>query len=565
MSQRFVAQAPPRDLRWLGVLILLGGTAVGCDDGGSVAPGPDASSDVVNATDVPATDVVATEDTPVVTSDTPTPRDVPATTDANATDVVTADVPVGTFDVRVAHLSPGAPAVDFCVRPASATSWMGVSPTLRGLGVTAGLAYTQVTRYLSLPAGAYTVRLVAPNSANCDAALGGLPDSNLPALADRTFATVAAVGTLFADSNPDNDFRLAPIVDDDSAAPTGQIRLRVVHASPGTPAVDVGIPGAGTAFTGVFNNVAFPNGSSYVNTAPLANATLAARVANTATAAGAYPLQLDGVTLPAGARATVFAVGILNSDQVPLSALVCTEGPTMGAVIPCALLPERVFVRVGHLAPDAPAVDFCLRPASATSFAGVSPTLRGLGFSGGFSFPTMTRSLALPPGASVARIVAPNSANCNTALAGLPDVTLPALPAGARATVAASGLLAGTGASAFGLRAFVDGNTRPELGRANLRFVHLSPGAPNVDVGLVNGGTFTPVFTDTPFGAVGNNNARDSFGYLSVAPISGSTIQVRVAGTTTAVVSYSPFNLPAPVARGLSQTVFAIGTVGGTG
>ncbi|MFO0630436.1 MAG: hypothetical protein U0325_33085 [Polyangiales bacterium] len=162
-------------------------------------------------------------------------------------------------------------------------------------------------------------------------------------------------------------------------------------------------------------------------------------------------------------------------------------------------------------------------------------------------------------------MVAPNSANCNTALAGLPDVTLPALPAGARATVAASGLLAGTGASAFGLRAFVDGNTRPELGRANLRFVHLSPGAPNVDVGLVNGGTFTPVFTDTPFGAVGNNNARDSFGYLSVAPISGSTIQVRVAGTTTAVVSYSPFNLPAPVARGLSQTVFAIGTVGGTG
>ncbi|MFO0630437.1 MAG: hypothetical protein U0325_33090 [Polyangiales bacterium] len=109
-----------------------------------------------------------------------------------------------------------------------------------------------------------------------------------------------------------------------------------MHASPGTPAVDVGIPGAGTAFTGVFNNVAFPNGSSYVNTAPLANATLAARVANTATAAGAYPLQLDGVTLPAGARATVFAVGILNSDQVPLSALVCTEGPAMGAVIHAA-------------------------------------------------------------------------------------------------------------------------------------------------------------------------------------------------------------------------------------
>ncbi|MFO0630441.1 MAG: hypothetical protein U0325_33110 [Polyangiales bacterium] len=58
-----------------------------------------------------------------------------------------------------------------------------MTPTLRGLGVTAGLAYAQVTRYLTVDAGAYTVRLVAPASANCDTALAGLPDSNLPMLA----------------------------------------------------------------------------------------------------------------------------------------------------------------------------------------------------------------------------------------------------------------------------------------------------------------------------------------------------------------------------------------------
>ncbi len=138
MSQRFIAQAPPRDLRWLGVLILLGGTAVGCDDG-AVAPGADASTDLGGGADVVGTDVVASDDTPVVATDTPTPRDVPATPDVNATDVITADVPVGAFDVRVAHLSPGAPAVDFCVRPASATSWSGVTPTLRG--ATAGLVH----------------------------------------------------------------------------------------------------------------------------------------------------------------------------------------------------------------------------------------------------------------------------------------------------------------------------------------------------------------------------------------------------------------------------------------
>jgi hypothetical protein len=97
----------------------------------------------------------------------------------------------------------------------------------------------------------------------------------------------------------------------------GQIRLRFVHASAGTPAVDVGIPGAGTAFTGVFNNVAFPNGLGLRQHRAAHQREPRGARRNTATNAGAYPLQLDGVTLPAGARATVFAVGILNNDQVP--------------------------------------------------------------------------------------------------------------------------------------------------------------------------------------------------------------------------------------------------------
>ncbi|MEZ4394231.1 MAG: DUF4397 domain-containing protein [Polyangiales bacterium] len=483
---------------------------------------------------------------------------------ANLTSCAVLTNPPPAINVRVAHLSPDAPAVDFCARPASATTWTGVTPTLRGLGLTAGLAYTQVTRYLSLPAGAYTVRLVAPGSTNCDSALGGLPDTTLPALSGGTFATVAAVGTLFADSNSANDFRLTPIVDDDTTAPMNA-RLRFVHASPGTPAVDVGIPGAGTAFTGVFNAVAFPSASDYVNAAPLTSASVAARVAGVATQAGGYPLQVDGVTLPAGARATIFAVGILNSDQVPLSALVCTEGAPMGDLTPCTLLPARVFVRVGHLAPDAPAVDFCLRATSASNFSGVTPTLRSLGVSSGFSFPTMTRYLALPPGAYTARIVAPGSTNCDTALAGLPDVALPNLTAGTRATVAASGLLAGSGATAFGLRAFVDGNDRPALGRANLRFIHLSPGAPAVDVGLVSGGNFTAVFSNTVFGSLGAAPGMDPNGYFSTAPISGGVVQVRPTGSTTPVLTLSPFNLPAPVARGMSMTVFAIGTPTGSG
>ncbi|MFO0630442.1 MAG: DUF4397 domain-containing protein [Polyangiales bacterium] len=360
MSQRFVAQAPPRDLRWLGVLILLGGTAVGCDDGGSVAPGPDASSDVVNATDVPATDVVATEDTPVVTSDTPTPRDVPATTDANATDVVTADVPVGTFDVRVAHLSPGAPAVDFCVRPASATSWMGVSPTLRGLGVTAGLAYTQVTRYLSLPAGAYTVRLVAPNSANCSTALANLPDGNLPMLAAGTRATVSAVGVL-GDMGA-TAFRLNPTVED---APAGMGQLQIASCTPrrARPGWTPRDPRRRHDVHRAVQQRGLPQrgGRRLLQRHRHHQRLLAARgVAGMDRQAGVYPLQIDGVSVPLGATVTAFAVGRLGNTQTPLSALVCNDGvAAMGNanLTSCAVLtnrPEPISVRVAHLSPGAP-------------------------------------------------------------------------------------------------------------------------------------------------------------------------------------------------------------------
>ena len=45
-------------------------------------------------------------------------------------------------------------------------------------------------------------------------------------------------------------------------------------------AVDVGIPGAGTAFSALFPNVAYPSASAYVNAPPLNAATLAARAAS---------------------------------------------------------------------------------------------------------------------------------------------------------------------------------------------------------------------------------------------------------------------------------------------
>jgi len=117
----------------------------------------------------------------------------------------------------VAHLSPNAPAVDFCLRTMGSASF-GM-PVLRGLMLNGGLAYTRVTQYLEIPAGQYQVRLVAPGSANCDTSLAGLPEYNLPNLPGGATATVAATGLLGGMGAV--AFTLTPVVDDAAPAPAG--------------------------------------------------------------------------------------------------------------------------------------------------------------------------------------------------------------------------------------------------------------------------------------------------------------------------------------------------------
>ncbi len=240
--------------------------------------------------------------------------------------------PTGIY-VRVAHLSPNAPAVDFCVKEGTG-SFAG--PVLKGIGVTGGLPYTGVTRYLTLPAGQYTVRLVAPTAMDCTASLAGLPDYALPALVDGTYATAAAIGLVGGTPS----FTVKPFVDEVTVA-TGKGAVRFVHASPGTPAVDVGV-GSGATFTAVFTNVAYPDigagtgidANGYFATNPLTNVTLSARVHGTTTDA----LVIPGVNLAAGTTATVFAIGIPGNATTPLRALVCGDSvaPT-GNLSTCAI------------------------------------------------------------------------------------------------------------------------------------------------------------------------------------------------------------------------------------
>jgi hypothetical protein len=323
--------------------------------------------------------------------------------------------------------------------------------------------------------------------------------------------------------------------------------------------VDVGLLAMGTfAPVAPFSNLSFPNASAMSVTVPSATVTVAVRATGTTPMAGQYPLQLDNLALPPGRNVTVFAIGQLTSDQKPLSALVCVDGTATGGLTDCSVLPPRIFARVAHLSPNAPAVDFCVRPMGTTAFTG--PVLESRGLAAGLTFSQVTGYVALPPGQWQVRLVAANATNCDTSLAGLPEYTLPNLPAGTWATVAASGRVGDSGATAFDLRPYVDTRGPIAADRMRVRFVHASPGTPPVDVGLVNGAMFTPIWSNTPFGAFTGVMGADANGYATTMPLSMVTLGVRATGTATNALTLSNVSIPA----GAQVSVFAIGIAGMT-
>jgi len=94
-----------------------------------------------------------------------------------------------------------------------------------------------------------------------------------------------------------------------------------------------------------------------------------------------------------------------------------------------------------------------------------------------------------------------------------------------------------------------DNLTAPASGKAHVRFIHLSPDAPAVDITLTDG---TVVFGDYIF------KEASAFTPLNAATYN---LQVRLAGTSTVVLNLPNIALTA----GKIYTVFAKGFVAGTG
>jgi len=399
-----------------------------------------------------------------------------------------------TAQLRVVHASPDAPNVDVYAN---------------GSRVLADVPYKAASGLLTVPAGDLPLRVTV---AGTDTAVDAFTNA-LPTLEAGKIYTVFAAGKLA---------EIAPlaIVEDNSVPAAGQLKLRVVHASPSAGNVDIYLtaPGADLAVaTPALSNVAFRADSGVL---PVNAGSYQVRI----TAAGSKTVAYDSGTLElAVGEDFVVAAVDADNDVSPVSLLLLTRD----AASPVTELADaRARVRAIHAIPDAPAVDVLAN---------------GTALFSGVSFYAVSDYAAVPA-ADYAVAVA-------TAVGGTEVISQAlTLDKASNYSVFAIGLAAGSGATAPRFLVAEDDLTMPSAGNAKVRVVHASPGAPNVDVYAAG----NRVLANVPYPAVSD--------YLQV-PAGSYTFDVRPAGDADTVVQ----TLDATLEAGRSYTVVARGVVGDSG
>ena len=338
----------------------------------------------------------------------------------------------GTAAVRVAHMSPNAPNVDVYVE---------------GDAVLEDVPFGAVSQYLDVPAGERSVEITAAGDPDTSVFSGPVPVE-----ADTSY-TVAAIGEL----GDDADQAFEPLVlEDDNSDPGGDTaRVRLVHASPDAPAVDVTLASNGDA---LYDGVEY-GGSGYVEV-PAGDYTLQVR-GDPESNDGDVVAEFD-VSLAGGEVYTGFAAGYLSPDDEPADTpfdLLVTQDT--GGSMETETESDPASVRVAHMSPNAPNVDVYVDGSAALEDV---------------PFGAVSDYLDVPAGARTVEITA----------AGDPDTSVfegdVTVESGQAYTVAAAGEIGDGADEAFGPLVLEDDNTAPGADTARLRVVHVSPDAPAVDV-----------------------------------------------------------------------------------
>jgi len=185
-------------------------------------------------------------------------------------------------------------------------------------------------------------------------------------------------------------------------------------------------------------------------------------------------------------------------------------------------LPSNSLVKVVHASPDAPGVDLL-----------VDNTVAGTNL----TFPNNTGYLTVPSGTRNVKV------NVTGTMTTVIEANVPFMQASNYSVFAVNSV------SNIEPLLIEDDLTAPAQGKAHVRFIHLSPDAPAVDITLTDG---TVVF--------GNRAFKD---FTAFTPLDAGSydLQVRVAGTPNVALDLPGITLEA----GKIYTVFAKGFLNGVG
>ena len=373
------------------------------------------------------------------------------------------ETPSGSANLRVAHVSPNAPNVDVYAD---------------GSAVLEDVAFGAVSDYLEVPAGDRQVHITPAGQSGTTVFEGAVP------VEDGGEYTVAAIGEV--GDMAEQPFEPLVLEDDNSDPGDDMARVRLVHASPDAPAVDVTLASNGDA---LFDGVAY-GGSGYV-TVPAGDYTLQVR-GDTESNDGDVVAEFD-VSVAGGEVYTAFAAGYLSPDDdpadTPFDLIVASD--TGGGMMEA---PEPANLRVAHVSPNAPNVDV---------YADGSAVLEDVAFG------AVSDYLEVPAGDRQVRITPAGDAETTVFEGAVP------VEAGTDYTVAATGEVGDMAEQPFEPLVLTDDNSDPGDDMARVRLVHASPDAPAVDVTLASNG-------DALFDGV----AYGGSGYVTV-PAGDYTLQVR--------------------------------------
>lgn len=241
----------------------------------------------------------------------------------------------GDAQLRFANLVPSDVAVDLCVRPSGGSF---ERPVLRGSGSAcpAGFSYAQTSAKFAVPSGKLDVKVI-PAGRTCSAP--ALSSIDGVTVTKGTSVTVARMGSEVVREE------LRAYADATSAAGSGRSKFRVVHASPGTGPLDIGVatgprPPAELKTPLFASPFAYGDATNAETRPTFGNATPDGyvEVPGTAINLGAAATGTTRATivtpLPGGeAGRTLFFIGDATKPYFPVRALLCEEAENDGPLL----------------------------------------------------------------------------------------------------------------------------------------------------------------------------------------------------------------------------------------